>query len=126
MMLDCYCDYDPPEFVSRSMPRARKEHRCEECRGCIVPGEQYEYVFGKWDGYLSTFKTCERCVELRQWVENNLPCLCWAHGNLNTDLEEAIVQAYDVARDEVTGLWFGYLRRRVLRDRHNAASRAAP
>jgi hypothetical protein len=49
-MLDCYCDYDPPEFWSLNMLAAKKQHQCYECSGPILPGETYEYVSGKWEG----------------------------------------------------------------------------
>jgi len=70
-MMDCFCDYEPPEFYNKYSLRARKVHRCEECGGEIRAGEKYEYVSGKWCGDFSTFKTCERCADLRQWVKNS-------------------------------------------------------
>lgn len=121
--MDCSCDFDPAEFYSSEMRRARKQYRCEECPGHILPGEMHEYVSGKWDGYFSAFRTCQRCVDLRQWVKNNVPCLCWMHGNSDESLKEAVDGAYRRARDEVTGLKFGLLRRFVLRDRFNAVRR---
>lgn len=125
MSIDCFCDYDMPSVSSRSNPRARKRHSCSECGSPILPGEQYEYVFGVWDGDASIFKTCERCTDLRQWVQNNVPCLCWAHGSLLDDLEEAIVAAQYRAPLETVGLRFGFLRRRetlrkVRRERKEA------
>jgi hypothetical protein len=122
--MDCSCDFDPPEFYNCEMRRARKRYRCEECPCEILPGEAYEYVSGKWEGYLNTFRTCQRCVDLRVWVRNNVPCLCWQHGNADESLKEAVDDAYSRARDEVVGLKFGLLRRFTLRDRFNK-SRAA-
>lgn len=124
-MSDCYCDYDPPEFHSRYIRVARKSHKCEECGGPILSGERYEYVAGKWEGYFNYFKTCERCVDLRQWVQNNVPCFCWAHGNMTEDAAEAVEEAVFRAPTETVGLRFGFLRRKVLRSRHNKAARAA-
>lgn len=49
------------EFSSRSLPVARKAHRCEECGDPINPGEQYSYWSFKYDGHLGTFKSCRRC-----------------------------------------------------------------
>lgn len=125
MSYDCSCDYDPPEFYRMAIRRARKPHKCEECNGPILPGDAYEYASGKWEGYFSTFFTCEACRDLRVWVKNNVPCLCWAHGNGDEDMKEAIDEAYWRAPDEVVGLKFGFLRRKILRDRRNAARRAA-
>jgi hypothetical protein len=123
MTYDCSCDFDAPSFYRKAFRRAAKQHRCEECSGPILRGEKYEYVTGKWDGYVNDFKTCERCHDLRQWVKNNVPCHCIMHGNQDEQNEEAINEAYYRARDEVRGLRFGYLRRKVLRDRHNDAAR---
>lgn len=112
-MSDCYCDYDPASFYNREVRRARKRHRCYECSGYILPGETYEYVVGKWD-YVSSFKTCSRCVDLRTWVSNNLPCFCWAHGNMRDDAREAVFEAHYRAGDEVKGIRFGFVRREHL------------
>lgn len=124
-MLDCWCDYDPATFYVRSFPKARKRHRCDECPDIILPGEHYENVSGLWDGNFSVWKTCERCHDLRQWVKNNVPCLCWAHGSTIDDCKEAINEAVFRAPQETVGLRFGFLRRLVLRDRFNAARKAA-
>ena len=120
---DCVCDYDPPEFFSCYQPRARKQHRCYECGGEIRIGEQYEYAAGKWDGYVDTFKTCERCFDIRQWVTNNVPCYCWAYGEAISHAREACEEAACRAPEETRGLRFGLLRRIVERDRLNSARR---
>lgn len=110
----CWCDYDPPEFYDRREPTARKEHRCAECGGRILPGERYERVSGKWDGDFSQFKTCCRCTSLRDWVKAHVPCFCWAHGNIREDaLETARAYAH-----EAPGLLFGAYRREVLIKQH--------
>lgn len=119
-MTDCYCDYDPPEFFQqRLVKHARRRHKCEECSGVIAVGEPYECISGKWEGYFNVFKTCERCYDLRIWVKNNVPCFCPMHGGMDEAMQEAIDDAWWRAPDETIGLRFGFLRRRVLRDRHN-------
>ena len=125
MTIDCFCDYDAPEFYRKEIRIARKAHRCYECGGAILPGEKFECVAGMWEGDFSTFKTCGRCCDIRQWVKNNVPCFCWAHGNLNEDASEAIADAHDRARDETIGLRFGFLRRIVSRDKLNGERRKA-
>lgn len=122
--MDCYCDYDPPQFYSVTKPKARKQHRCEECGVAILPGELYERVSGKWDGYVDTFSTCERCHDLRMWVQNNVPCLCFEYGNADEGLEAAIDDACSRAPAETVGLRFGFLRRKVQRNRFNSTRRA--
>ena len=125
MSYDCSCDYDPADCYFREIRKARVSHKCEECGGKILVGEKYEHVFGVWEGSASTFKTCERCVDIRQWTKNNVPCLCWAHGNTMEDCQEAVNEAHWRAPKETIGLRFGFLRRVVQRDKVNAARRQA-
>jgi hypothetical protein len=124
-MIDCYCDYDPPEFYHRELRRARKPHKCHECAHVIAPGDHYEHVRAKWDGFIDSFDTCEHCLDIRTWTKNNVPCLCWAHGNTIEDCREAIEEAAWRAPIEAAGLRFGFLRRLVLRDKFYAKRQAA-
>jgi hypothetical protein len=125
MAYDCACDYDPAEFYFSEVRTARKSHVCEECAAPIMPGDKYEYVFGKWEGYVSIFKTCERCRDIRQWVKNNVPCLCWAHGTTIEDCKNAVDDAAHRAPTETAGLRFGLLRRIAMRDKFNQQRRSA-
>jgi hypothetical protein len=60
-------DYDCElEFYDIKWPKAKKEHRCCECRRIITVGEEYEKWTGKWDGSLSSTKTCLLCTEIRE------------------------------------------------------------
>jgi hypothetical protein len=60
-------DYDCElEFYDIKWPKAKKDHRCCECRRVIVKGEEYEKWTGKWDGSLSRYKTCLLCHEIRE------------------------------------------------------------
>ena len=122
MTYDCSCDYDPPSVFSSKMVKARKQHRCDECRRRISAGERYSYVFGVWDGYANSFHICANCEEIRSFVSINIPCFCWAYGNMLEDAREAVEAAYMRARDEVRGLAFGYGRLLVKAER---AKRAA-
>lgn len=119
MSYDCYCDYDEPDFYARSVRKARKHHKCEECSGTVAPGEKYEHVAGCWDGYVSTMKTCERCYDIRTWVKNNVPCFCWAHGSMIDDAREAVEEAASRAPEETVGLRFGFRRRVAQLTRYN-------
>lgn len=109
-MYECYCDYDQPEWIStRHVKAARKLHLCEECRAQIMPGDSYEYVCGKWDGYCWTFHTCSLCVELRQWAIISVPCFCWAYGNLHDDVHDMV----EATAPDVPGFYMEYGRRMV-------------
>jgi len=112
---DCRCDYEPAVFYRTRIVRARKGHRCYECSSPILPGELYENTAGMWDRCdgVSTFKTCERCRDLRVWVTNSIPCFCWAHGNLHEDAEGTIEEATWRLPEETVGLRFGIARRLV-------------
>lgn len=122
--MSCYCDYDAPEFFTVTRPKARKQHKCYECSGVIVPGEKYESTSGKWDGWLDTFKVCARCAAMRKWLLNNLPCFCWAYGNLWEDAKSAVEDAAWRAKNEVAGVGFGLGRHMVQIKRYNAQHRA--
>lgn len=100
----CFCDYEPASFYSVATPKARKAHRCDECGHAISPGENYERVGAKWEGMVDTFKTCHRCIALRQHLKAHAPCFCWAHGNLLGDAQDTWEHiAHDAAG---TGLMF--------------------
>lgn len=123
-MISCSCDFDPAVFYRTRVVTARKPHKCEECSGEIRPGDKYEYVSAKWEYEIDTFHTCSHCVDLRTWVRNNVPCLCWMHGGGDESMEEAIEDARDRAPLETIGLRFGFLRRKVRRERFYAARAA--
>lgn len=123
MSYDCFCDYDPPEWMSQHIVKAaRKPHKCYECCIPILPGESYEYTAGKWDGYVSAHHTCLRCVELREWATISVPCFCWGFGNLHEDVHEMVREA---VRDAPPGFFMEYGRRMVTIRRERAARRQA-
>jgi hypothetical protein len=116
----CFCDYEAPEFYHKETRKARNAHRCSECCRVIEPGESYEHVHGKWDGEVGTFKTCPRCLALKEWVKAHVPCFCWAHGNI---VDDAIETARHYAH-HAPGLMFGAYRRQVAIRRQRKPSNA--
>jgi hypothetical protein len=104
--MDCFCDYESPSFYSRAEPKAAKVHSCDECGRAIHKAEQYEKVAAVWDGLFGTYRTCQRCLNLRAYVQAHVPCFCWAHGNI---IEDAIEAARHWNR-EAPGLLFGAYR----------------
>ena len=64
--------------------RARKEHRCCECRDAIAVGELHEYVTMLFDGAWSSFRSCLLCSE----IGNHFACGGRVVGTLWSDLEE--------------------------------------
>lgn len=117
--MSCHCDLEPATFYNVKIRKARKTHRCSECKGIILPKEKYEHVSALWEGDVCAFKTCGSCRDLRTWVQNNVPCLCWVHGLGDQSLVDAISEAYQRAPEEVAGLRFGFARRIALRTRRN-------
>ena len=62
-------DYDtaPIEFQSLKNLKARKEHRCMDCRGAILPGEQYEYhACKRFCDNLRIEKRCADCATIHR------------------------------------------------------------
>lgn len=57
-------DAESPSAYSYTFRKARKDHRCHECRGTIKKGEKYHYHSGIWDGPCS-YKICVDCESLR-------------------------------------------------------------
>ncbi len=49
------------EFEHDRVVTARKAHKCDACRTPIVPGEDYHYHTGKFDGHFFANKVCRRC-----------------------------------------------------------------
>jgi hypothetical protein len=64
-------DYDgSPEFENVREVKARKAHKCVECRSVIAAGETYERVAGKFEGRFYCNATCNACSEIRNAFEN--------------------------------------------------------
>ncbi len=103
--MDCYCDEGPtPKFYHLTMRKARKVHKCYECRSEIKPNELYEDVRGCWEDRPLTIKTCSDCIEIREALEE-MPCFCWMHGSLLNAVETQLTEA-----DFTPGLRYAYLR----------------
>lgn len=70
-MSDCGCVYtsydgDCASVSSTEKPKARKPHKCCECRETIPVGAVHEKTTGRWDDEWLTYRTCLACVEIRQ------------------------------------------------------------
>ena len=83
------------EFSNSRIVKAKKQHRCYECREPIVIGERYRYHVAKFEGDFSTTKTCRRCEYLRHEIskkEIELGCAyheSWApYGEVVSSLKE--------------------------------------
>jgi hypothetical protein len=94
-----------PKFYSKSMRVARKAHKCYECGNKIEPGTRYENVSAKWEEGFEEFKTCPKCLELRDYTicHGHIPCLCWSHGSMIDDCIETLKEY----AHELPGMLFG-------------------
>jgi hypothetical protein len=89
--MKCACVYveddgDSPDFFNAKIFKAKKAHKCTECRRAITPGEEYEYVSGKWEGRFEAYKTCQDCLSIR----NEFFCDGYSFGDLRSDLTDYI------------------------------------
>jgi hypothetical protein len=68
--MDCTCVYatESDEYLtllSSTHPKARKQYKCDECRGLIAIGETYRREVGTDSDGLVTYRTCSFCAEIR-------------------------------------------------------------
>jgi hypothetical protein len=79
-------DSDSADFCTESTLKARKEHKCCECRGVIVKGRTYERAAGKTCGEMWSYATCAACAEIR----DAFVCGSWVYGQLWESIEESM------------------------------------
>ena len=87
--MECACLYNEGEPIQMhhvETRKARREHRCCECREPIAVGQSYEYVSGKFEGDFFRQRTCLLCVE----IAKALYCEGRVYGLLWLDIEEQI------------------------------------
>lgn len=89
------CD-ELPQPYREAMCKARKEHKCCECRRIIQPGDMYQRAEGCWDGHFETFKTCVRCARLRDKLARKHGH--WMDGPNFTELREYLLDCSTLYR----------------------------
>lgn len=77
----CDCDENPAIAFNAIHCKARKIHRCCECRREIPVGGVYQRITGIWQEGPATFKTCLACAVKREEIsllalkiEECVPC----------------------------------------------------
>ena len=99
--------FDMPEAYSMTLRKARKNHKCCECRGVIEAGEKYHYHSGIWEGIPQSFKVCIDCEALRGKVAKD-GCLSYdewpAFTCLGDDLEFDHADAFRAIKEKRRGL----------------------
>ena len=58
------CDLEPIIGYNEVVRKARKDHKCCECRGVIKKGERYQHASGVFDRRGFSAKTCMDCKHL--------------------------------------------------------------
>lgn len=97
MGCDCSIDHDNgPKVFDSSVIKARKDHRCIECREVIPPGAYYHRDKGLWEHGWDCYDTCLTCGRIREDY-------C-SHGYTYGELGEAIQEC--LGFDYVTGETF--------------------
>lgn len=69
MSISCDCSVDIDDYADiyrEEFPKARKTHKCCECRGEIKPGQKYQNSTMLFDGHWDQFKTCMPCYHIRR------------------------------------------------------------
>lgn len=84
----CMLDYSDGavSMIGDEWRKAKKEHRCKECKRTIEPGERYSYETFHWDGEFHVHKTCEHCIVVRDWLQAE--CGGWLFGGVEEDFDE--------------------------------------
>ncbi len=54
------------DFYRSSEPKAKKPHKCIECRKVIAVGEKHSLFVGKYDGDFSSSRACLECAEIQR------------------------------------------------------------
>lgn len=67
-------------------PRAKRQHRCSECRRTIDPGERYLRERYVADGVFRVHKTCAHCEVARAWLQDE--CGGWLYGGVEEDIRQ--------------------------------------
>lgn len=107
----CMADggWDGPDFMQATKLKARKAHKCGECRREIAAGETYERTVSIYDGTASTYKTCSHCLVIADWLSEN--CDGYIYSQVIEDFEE---HASEYSREDIGAIAAGA--RRAWRD----------
>jgi len=75
--------------------KARKEHRCNECRRTIRAGERYHNeTFLDDNRNIKNHKTCPHCMVARGWLWDE--CGGWLYGGVREDVLDHWIDKGDI------------------------------
>lgn len=78
-------DADHAKILASESRKARKPHKCDECRRVIEIGETYLHERGIGDGPF-TNKTCSHCQVACDWLSKQ--CGGWVYTQVEEELRE--------------------------------------
>jgi hypothetical protein len=79
-------DAEPWKVVRQQTRKARKPHKCRECRRFIQKGETYQFLAGLHDHGWEQWRWCAHCDAAAQWM--NYVCSGYILGGLHEELCE--------------------------------------
>jgi hypothetical protein len=91
----CYVDLEPCKVWQERDRTARKRHRCDGCRGPILPGETYTAHFSVFEGRALSEKMCGGCdADRSEFAVAHEGMLC-TPGDLRNMIRECMGESED-------------------------------
>lgn len=82
-----------PSCYGHEKRKARKNHKCCECHGTIMSGEEYHYHHGVWAGCALGYKVCIDCEALRAECDHDVS---YDEGTPFEGLSDAVIEDTDL------------------------------
>jgi len=98
------CDCEMPDVFDESKCKARKGHKCCECRSAISRGESYFILQGLWDGQWRNYKQCVNCNSIGHKYQN-ITHECYPLGDLIQELINSDFITNQKDDDDKPDLW---------------------
>ena len=57
-----------PDVYDEARKKARKNHKCCECKKEIKKGDSYIYIHGLWNDKWDSYHMCEECEEVKDYI----------------------------------------------------------
>lgn len=78
------CDLEQPVGYQEITRKARKPHKCGDCKGVIQPKEFYIDISGIWNREPASFKRCTDCKHIRCEIVRETQDACMAINHLRS------------------------------------------
>lgn len=100
-------------MLASEQRKARKQHRCDECRRTIEAGETYLHERGIHECEPFTNKTCAHCQVARGWLSDQ--CGGWIYTEVEEELREHFYEDTAYRTKDLKRLIYGMGRQWHLR-----------